>query len=303
MAKSQSPAVQLPGNWLLDASIYIFHAWFGIPDHFHDRHGRSINALFGFSKTLTSLLLQRPQRLVCAFDESLFSGIRHELDPDYKCSRLLPDDELAYQLHSCREFAQCLGLPSLASDRYEADDLLASARSQWFENQNCTVITADKDLAQMMRPGDIWWHPARDDLLDLSQMEQRWGVPCDRLADLLALMGDKVDDIPGVPGVGAKTAAALINHFGSLSALLDSLDLIAEVKVRGASKLAVKIEPLIDRLRLNLQLTTLYQDAPLPEVPITWHPDQVNWSELDKKLQQWRLPSTVLKQIEALKDW
>ena len=288
----------LPKVWLLDASIVFFRAWFGLPDHFHTKDGQSINGLFGFAKSLLDLLAQSPQYLVCAYDESLFTGLRHQIDPEYKANRVLPDEDLEFQLEGCKTIAELLGLPVLASDDYEADDLIASAQAQWFPRTPVAVITADKDLGQLIRQGDIWWNPAKNDQLDAHAMAAKWGVECNQLANLLALTGDQVDNIPGVPGVGDKTAAALLNAFGTVTELFDNLDDVARMKIRGAKTLGAKLAPHRDRVLLNLQLTQTFVDAPLPSKPKPWSIRQGDWQALAEQFEDWNMPRTVKNRLQ-----
>ncbi len=225
--------------YLLDSSIYIFQAWFGYPDYFHDAAGRPVNAVYGYTKTLLSQLDElRPRYLMAAFDESLFSGFRHELYPPYKANRALPDDDLARQLYLCRRLTELLGVHCAGEGVYEADDWLAlGAQTAAGHGLSTAVITRDKDLAQLVRPGDSWWDWSGKVRRDHQALKEHWLVLPEQIPDLLALMGDSADNIPGIAGIGEKSAKTLLQHFGSLDNLYSNLDVVPELKVRGARRL------------------------------------------------------------------
>lgn len=225
--------------YLLDASIYVFRAWFGLPDSIRDQRGRPVNAVLGYWRLLLEQLSRLKPRLgLAAFDESLFSGFRHQLYQPYKSHRALPDEELAYQLELCRLLTEALGIPCRSSQIYEADDVLATAsRLARGNGLPVTLLTRDKDLAQLVAPGDHWWDWSGGAPLDHAALCQRWGVPPAQIPDLLALAGDAVDSIPGVLGVGIQSARALIRHFGNLENLYRRLDELPALPLRGSVRI------------------------------------------------------------------
>ncbi len=150
--------------YLIDSSIYIFRSYFSLPDNWQALDsGYPTNAVYGFTGFLLDLLRNKnPQYLFCAFDESLGSGFRHQLCPDYKANRELPDEALAFQLNACRQLCRVLGIAEMASNTYEADDLIAAvARRTRQENAQPVVVTRDKDLTQIIESGDLYWDLAR----------------------------------------------------------------------------------------------------------------------------------------------
>ncbi|NPU90693.1 MAG: hypothetical protein HPY82_02155 [Gammaproteobacteria bacterium] len=225
--------------YLLDASIYVFRAWFSLPDSIRDQRGRPVNAVLGYWRLLLELLVQLKPRLgLVAFDESLFSGFRHQLYQPYKSNRALPDEELAYQLELCRLLTEALGIPCRSSRIYEADDVLASAATlAHTHGLPVMLLTRDKDLAQLVMPGDFWWDWSGGLPQDHAALCERWQVPPARIPDLLALAGDAVDNIPGVKGIGIQSATKLIRHFGDLENLYSHLDALADVGVRGCARI------------------------------------------------------------------
>lgn len=267
------PPPGLPTGQLLlvDASSYLFRAWFGVPDVFFDRRGRSLNAVVGFARTLATLLGQaRPQAVAVAFDEALFSGFRHRLDPDYKANRELPDRDLAWQMQACRELVDGLGLVSVASGEYEADDLLATlAARAGRAGKGCVVASEDKDLAQVLAgPDDRLWQVARQRVLDRVAATGWLGVDPVRLPELQALAGDAGDNIPGIPGFGPVSARAALAACGHVDELLADPARVAALPVRGAARLAAALAAGRGRARLNLRLATLSRRATgLPKLP------------------------------------
>lgn len=276
-----------PTLYLLDASIYIFRAWFGYPDTIRDRQGRPVNAVLGYwRQLLAGLQAERPEYLLAAFDESLFSGFRHQLYPAYKANRALPDADLAHQLALCRALTEALGLACHASRVYEADDILYSAavqaRSAGFRVK---VVSRDKDLAQIVTPGDSWDDWAAQRCFDHGQLVLRWGVDPARIPDVQALAGDAVDNIPGVPSVGLKTATALIRHFGDIHSLLANTEQVALLPMRGAARLSVQLQAHAEQALLYHALVRLHEaDCTLQLDELRWQLPAAQWipSLLDK---------------------
>lgn len=274
-----SPADTLPADatLLVDASSYLFRAWFGVPDVFTDNRGRSLNAVVGFARSLGSMLRDaRPARVAVAFDEALFSGFRHRLDPGYKACRTLPDDDFAWQMQACRRLVRGLGAAEVASQEFEADDLIATlAARERRAGRPVVIASEDKDLAQLLvEPSDRLWQFARQRVLDAGQAAEWLGVLPARLPELQALTGDAVDGIAGVPGVGRKTGIALLHACTHIDSLLREPERVAQLPLRGASRIARALEENRQRVRLNLRLTTLSSRATgLPAARrMSWRP-------------------------------
>ena len=249
--------------YLVDASVYVFRAWFSIPDKMTGPHGHPVNALYGYTRFLGDLLEQsRPEKIAVAFDISLTSSYRNEIYPEYKANRDPAPEELKRQFAACREVTEALGVPQFASERFEADDLIGGlAAFMRSKGSQSVIVTRDKDLAQLLREGDIYWDYAGDKRYAYEDIEENFGVRPERMADFLALTGDKVDNIPGVPGVGKKTAAALLKHFASLDDLYDGLDAVASLKFRGAKSIAAKLAEHRETAYLARELTRIPDDV------------------------------------------
>lgn len=252
--------------WLLDSSIYIFRAWFSMPDHWHTADGMPLNAVYGYASFLTDFISRTDSSpwVAAAFDESLGSCFRNEIFAGYKASRELPDETLAYQLNACRTLTELCGIPCYGGDRFEADDYLATlARLARQKQLPVTVITRDKDLGQLLvGKGDHWWDFAADQTMDTAGFHQRFGVRPEQFADYLGLVGDRVDDIPGVPGVGPKTAAALISNLGCLEQIEENMDRVAQLPVRGAAGLGARLLEYWPQAMLSRRLAQLHSAIP-----------------------------------------
>lgn len=253
--------------YLIDASLYVFRAWHSMPDRFHDADGWPVNAVHGFARFLLELLeRERPAHIVVAFDEALDSCFRNTLYPAYKANRDPAPPELKRQFAYCKALCDALGLVVLAHADYEADDLIGSAlHLARAHGHRGVIVSADKDLSQLLGEHDEQWDFARGLRWTMAGVKARHGVEARQIADYLALCGDAVDNIPGVPGIGAKTAAVLLAHFGSLDRLLERLDEVAYLRFRGAAQAAAKLRLHREQALLCRQLATIALDAPLTD--------------------------------------
>ena len=278
-----------PPVYLVDASIYVFRAWFVLPDSLTDREGNPVNAVHGFLDFVHQLLHEtRDGPIGFCFDESLETSHRREIWPQYKANRESAPEELKYQFRLCRRFLRALGLPEFASNRYEADDLIGTlARIHRARGHGIHIVTGDKDLAQLIRDGDTWWDHARSNRLDARGIRKRFGVPPERIADQLAIAGDKSDNIPGVPGIGMTTAARLLTRFGDLDTLLDSLHLIGSMKTRGARRIQALMSEHANTVRMSRRLTGIVETVPIDDPALERRPPDLEALEALFDLLQW----------------
>jgi 5'-3' exonuclease len=254
---------------LVDASFFVFRAYHSIPHHMADVEGRPVNAVYGFARFLQDLLeRERPERIAVAFDESLTSSFRNRLYPPYKAHRELPPAELKEQFERCRDLCRRLGVAEFGSPEYEADDIIGTLawrlRAAGFRT---TLVTRDKDLAQLIREGDEFWDYMAEERYGYAEIAPRFGVRPERIADFLALTGDAVDNVPGVPGIGRKTAAVLLEHFTCLEDLYDGLDRVASLPMRGAAGVATRLREHRATAYLARELTRIACDMPLDATP------------------------------------
>jgi 5'-3' exonuclease len=249
---------------LVDASYFVFRAYYSVAPGMAGRDGLSVNALYGFARFMGDLLERaRPGRVAVAFDESLDTSFRNEIYPAYKANREPPPPDLAHQFALCRELCRLLGVAEYASGAYEADDIIgAIATRMRARGERCVLVTRDKDLAQLVREGDEFWDFAGDRRFGYADIAGQFGVRPERMADYQALTGDAVDNIPGVPGVGPKTAAVLLEAFESLEELYARLDEVAALPLRGAARLPARLAEHREAAFLARRLTRIACDMP-----------------------------------------
>ncbi|HEX7130133.1 MAG TPA: 5'-3' exonuclease H3TH domain-containing protein [Rhodanobacteraceae bacterium] len=255
--------------YLLDSSMYVFRAWHSMPDQFVDVDGAPVNAVHGFARFLIEFIERtRPTHAAAAFDISLTSSFRNTLYPAYKANRDPAPPELKRQFEYCREFAYALGLTVLADAAYEADDLIGSARAALRPHGfRSVIVSADKDFGQLLEDDDEQWDYARGVRWGAPGVHAKMGVHAHQVVDFLALTGDSVDNIPGVPGIGPRSAAALLEHFGTLDALLSRLHEVPYLRIRGAAALTAKLRAHAEQALLSRQLAAIALDAPVPRSP------------------------------------
>lgn len=251
--------------YLIDASIYIFQAHFSPYVSCQDKHGEDLSALFGFGQFLLQFLRrEKPAFVAVAMDESLFCGFRHQLCPRYKSNRELPDANLARQLDACAELAGILGLRSYGSRTYEADDIIGTLSRRWRESNadGFVIVSRDKDLSQLLdRDNEIVWDYQANRRRDARAVHEEMGVMPAQIPDFLGLVGDAVDVITGVPGIGAVKGKALLQQFRNLDHIYASLAEVAALPVRGAARLASLLEAHRDQAYLARQLATIVTDV------------------------------------------
>ena len=243
---------------LVDGSGYIFRAFHGLPMMTRP-DGTPINAVFGFTKMLLKLTEDlKPSHVVVIFDAGRVT-FRNDIYPEYKANRSEPPDELVPQFPLVREAAKAMSLPVLEMPGFEADDLIASfARAAEKQNMSCLIVSSDKDLMQLVRGSVSMLDPMKNKTIGVAEVIEKFGVGPDKVIDVQSLAGDSTDNVPGVPGIGIKTAAELINQFGDLDSLLAGAETIKQPKRR---------ENLIDfaeQARISRQLVCLKDDVDLP---------------------------------------
>lgn len=248
--------------WLIDSSIYVFKAWYTKPSSLTDIHGNPINAVIGFIDFVYRLLSnEQPELIAFAFDESLQSSHRKVIYPDYKANRSPAPESLKIQFKYCRKFIRSLGIHEAASLHYEADDLIGTwAKSLRHSSFPINIISADKDLAQLVYKNDSWWEYDRGEKLDSKAISKRFKAKPRQIADQLAIAGDKSDNIPGVPGIGMATAGKLLRKFDNLENLLASIDDISAIQIRGAVRIQQLIKEHQETILLSRQLTGIACD-------------------------------------------
>jgi len=275
-----------------------------MPDDMVDGQGNPVNALYGFARFLGDFMEQVcPQHIAVLFDESLVGSYRTEIYPEYKANRDPAPPELKRQFAHCRRVAGALGLLEYAQPGYEADDLIGTLVMEGREKGiPSTVVTRDKDLAQLISKDDIFWDFAGKGKVAYNQIPDYFGVWPEQVADFLALAGDAVDNIKGVPGVGKKTAIALLQHFGSIEKLYDSLDSVHEVNVRGAKSLGQKLANHKDDALLARRLTGIVCDAPIKQPSTGLRPTRPDLGNINALYDEAGIGMPLRRQAERISD-
>lgn len=261
-ANTQSPISNPQSRLILvDGSGYIFRAYHALPPLTRP-DGVAVGAVYGFTSMLHKLREQYAKdHLVVIFDASRIS-FRQEIFPNYKANRPEPPEDLIPQFALVREATKALGIPAIEMQGFEADDIIASyAEAAVKQGMETTIISSDKDLMQLIQPGVKMLDPMKQKAIGSAEVMEKFGVPPEKVIEVQALIGDSVDNVPGVPGIGPKTAAELIGHYGTLEVLLSRLDEIKQPKRREALQLYA------DAARMSYQLVMLKRDIALP-VPI-----------------------------------
>jgi 5'-3' exonuclease len=291
-------------QYLIDASVYVFRAYYSIPDDMVDDNGNPINALYGFCRFIGDFMEQvTPEYVAVLFDESLTESFRKEIYPEYKANRDPAPPELKRQFELCRRYVRALGVMERSSPSYEADDLIGTLVDHGRNRgRPSTIVTRDKDLTQLITKDDVFWDFAGKGKLRYEQIPGSFGVWPEQIADFLALAGDAVDNIKGVPGVGKKTATVLLQHFGSLEKIYDNLDKVHEVNVRGAKTLGAKLETHKEDAILARRLTGIACDAPIENAESDMQPSPPRLGEINALFDEAGIGTSLRRQAERISD-
>ncbi|WP_333012814.1 DNA polymerase I [Kluyvera sichuanensis] len=257
--------VQIPENPLIlvDGSSYLYRAYHAFPP-LTNRAGEPTGAMYGVLNMLRSLILQyQPTHAAVVFDAK-GKTFRDELFEDYKSHRPPMPDDLRAQIEPLHIMVKAMGLPLLAVSGVEADDVIGTlAREAEKAGRPVLISTGDKDMAQLVTPGITLINTMTNTILGPDEVVTKYGVPPELIIDFLALMGDSSDNIPGVPGVGEKTAQALLQGLGGLDTLYGEPEKIAGLTFRGAKTMAAKLEQNKDLAYLSYKLATIKTDVEL----------------------------------------
>ncbi len=276
-SKPQATAASLKKGdhvFLVDGSGYIFRAYHALPPIHRKSDGLQLNAVFGFCNMLWKLLRDmkaedKPSHLAVVFDKSE-KTFRTAMYPDYKAHRPDPPDDLRPQFKFIREAVQAFDLPCLEQDGFEADDLIATyVREACEAGATATIVSSDKDLMQLVNDCVIMFDTMKDKKIGRAEVIEKFGVPPEKVIEVQALIGDSTDNVPGVPGIGVKTAAQLIGEYGDLETLLRRAGEIKQDKRRQSlienaekARLSKKLVTLDDHVKLSVPLGDLAVHEP-----------------------------------------
>jgi len=262
----------VPTLTLIDGSGFVFRAYHALPP-LSSTKGVPTHAVYGFTTMLLKALREHAPTHVAVVLDASRESFRTGLDASYKANRPETPADLAPQFPLVREVARALRVPVLEEAGVEADDVIATlARRAREKGWEVVIVTGDKDFTQLVGEGLQLYDPmaeasGRGGWMGPAEVEKKMGVPPEQVVEYQAILGDKVDNVPGVPGVGEVTAAALVRHFGSVEEMLRRPDEIPAAVARGGAKLREKLLAAADRLRLNRKLVALKDDVPLPVEP------------------------------------
>ncbi len=250
---------------LVDGSSYLYRAYHALPPLTNSK-GAATGAVKGVINMLRRLQKDYPESTIAVVFDAKGKTFRDDIYPEYKANRPPMPDDLREQVQPIHDIVSAMGLPLLCEPGVEADDVIGTLAKQASDaGQPVIVSTGDKDMAQLVNEHVTLVNTMTETVMDPDGVVNKFGIPPELIIDLLALMGDKVDNIPGVPGVGKKTAVALLDHFGSLDEIYGNLDRVHEVTVRGAKTLGAKLEQHRDAAMTARQLTGIACDAPIEE--------------------------------------
>jgi len=243
--------------YLIDGNSYIYRAFYGVR-HLSTSTGIPTNAIYGFSNMLKRVLRERSPIYMAIALDAPGPTFRHDLSPDYKANRPRMPEDLAEQIPFIKRLITALGIPYVEIPGYEADDIIGTLAT-WASDQGADVvmISGDKDLLQLVSPKVHMWDSMKHEVFGPAEVEKRFGVPASQVVEVMGLAGDSTDNIPGVPGIGPKTAQRLIKEFGSIENLLSALDKVSKERERK------RLEAHSEQAIMSRALATIKCDVPL----------------------------------------
>ena len=283
---------------LVDGSSYLYRAFHALPP-LTNSQGQATGAVKGVISMIRRLHKDYPGSPVAVVFDAKGKTFRDEMFPEYKAQRPPMPDELREQIEPIHGIVRAMGLPLLCVEGVEADDVIGTlARQAAAQDRPVVISTGDKDMAQLVDGKITLVNTMTDTVLDEAGVEKKFGVPPSLVIDLLALMGDKSDNIPGVPGVGEKTALGLLQGLGGLDAIYAALDKVAELSFRGAKTMAAKLATEKDNAYMSYALATIKTDVALDLTP-----EQLHNAEPDREqLTHWYTRMEFRGWLEELLD-
>jgi DNA polymerase-1 len=272
--QSTSPLV------LVDGSSYLFRAFHGLPPLTNSK-GQDTGAIYGVVNMLRSLMsTYKPSHIAVVFDAK-GKTFRDDIYKEYKANRPPMPDELRSQIAPLHKIIKAMGFPIIVEEGVEADDVIGTlARQASAQGIECVISTGDKDMAQLVDEHVTLINTMSNTVMDKNGVIEKFGVPAELIIDYLAMKGDKVDNIPGIPGVGDKSAVAMLTGIGGVKELYANLDKIAALDFRGAKTMAAKIAQYEEQAILSYKLATIDCNLKLDYEPITLNMGEMNKSEL-----------------------
>jgi DNA polymerase-1 len=253
--------------YIVDALNYIFRAYYGLPGSIVAPSGMQTNAILGYLRTLLRIVKERkPQYMAAAFESD--TSFRSQMFGEYKATRSPTPPELKPQIDYCRRMTEALGIPTFEAQDYEADDIIGTiAVHMRTQGHGAVIVSGDKDMSQLVRDGVSVYDLAKEVWLDEAAVREKFGVAPSQIPDLLALLGDSVDNIPGVSGVGDKTARQLLAICSGIEDLAVPLERPERLSIRNRDVVLRRIRENIETARMSRRLATICCDIPMAISP------------------------------------
>ena len=248
--------------YVLDAMNYIFRAYHSLPDTISAPSGMLTNAVLGYVRTLLRIIKERkPDYMAAAFEGD--TSFRNRLFAAYKANRQAPPEDLAPQFDYCRKMTEAMGVRCLEMDDFEADDVIGTIAVRMSSlGHPVVIVTGDKDMSQLVSDSVQVYDIAKEHWLDEAGVREKFGVAPRQIPDLLALHGDSIDNIPGVTGVGPKTARQILSVCNELEDLLKT-DIATKLSFRGRDEILRRIRENFEAVRVSRKLATICCEAPI----------------------------------------
>ncbi len=281
-SQNQGEIAGAPQLYLIDGTAYVYRAFHAVRGLTNSK-GMPTNAVFGFTRMLIKLIQERAPRHVAMFFDAKGPTFRHAMYAEYKANRPPMPEELVVQLPYIKKVTSGFNIPVVEMQGYEADDLIGTyARKAEAEGYEVIMVTGDKDFVQLVTGNAVVWDPMKDKIIDKAFVAAEFDLQPPQIIDMMGLSGDAADNVPGVPGVGPKTALKLIQQFGSMDALYEQIETLGSKKQR-ENLLANKAQAFLSR-----QLVTIDTQAPVAFDPQAWQvepPDETVLTELFQELE------------------
>ena len=287
---------------LVDGSSYLYRAFHALPS-LSNSQGEPTGALHGVLSMINKLVREQPDARIAVVFDAPGKTFRDEMYAEYKANRPPMPDDLREQVEPLIDAVRAMGLPLLRVEGVEADDVIGTlCRRAAEQGLDVLVSTGDKDLAQLLTPADIFWDFAGKGKIGYEQVPDVFGVRPEQIADFLALAGDAVDNIKGVPGIGKKTATVLLEAFGSLDGIYANLDRVHEVNVRGARTLGDRLDAHRDDAMLARRLTGIACDAPIDDAEAALRRSRPDLGDINKLFDEANIGTALRRQAERIAD-
>jgi len=253
--------------FIIDAMNYIFRAFHGLPESIVAPSGMPTNAILGYTRTLLRIIKERkPVYMAAAFESG--SSFRTQMFDQYKANRSETPAGLIPQFEFCRRITEAMGVPVYESEDFEADDIIGTiAERMRLLGHSAVIVTGDKDMSQLVRDEIHVYDLANDRWLDEDGVREKFGVSPSQIPDMLALHGDSVDNIPGIPGVGPKTAQLILAVCSGVEDMVSLTERLGSAPIRGRDRIMMHIRDNMDTIRMSRKLATICCDVPIDVEP------------------------------------